>query len=284
MKILVTGFTGQLGFDIVKEGLELGYDMVGVGSKDLDVTKQEHVSRFVSRANPDIIIHCAAYTAVDNAEDDNDSCWDINVEGTRNLALAAKEIKAKLIYISTDYVFSGEGEIPFTEADSPSPNGYYGLTKLEGEKVVKEVLDKWFIVRISWVFGINGNNFIKTMLRLAEERNEINVVGDQYGSPTYTKDLAGLLLKMSQSDKYGIYHASNEGFCTWSEFAVEIFKQAGKNIKVNSITTDEYPTRAVRPKNSRLSKQKLKENGFYLLPNWQDALKRYLEELTKEVK
>ncbi|WP_129727574.1 dTDP-4-dehydrorhamnose reductase [Ectobacillus funiculus] len=283
MKVLVTGYTGQLGYDVVCEGTNRGFKMIGVGSKDLDVTNEQDVYHYVKEVNPDAIIHCAAYTAVDKAEDDKQNCWNVNVEGTRHLATAAKEVGAKFIYISTDYVFDGEGEKPFLETDTPNPVGYYGLTKHEGEKVVQVTLDEWFIVRISWVFGINGNNFIKTMLRLSESRNELNVVGDQFGSPTYTFDLAPLLIDMIQGDKYGIYHASNEGFCSWAEFAKEIFKQANKDVKVNSITTEEYPTRAVRPKNSRMSKKQLVINGFKPLPKWEDALQHYLNKLFQEV-
>lgn len=284
MKILVTGYTGQLGFDIVQRGLKLGLNMVGIGSKYLDITNRVEVIDHVKEMNPDAIIHCAAYTAVDKAEDDKHVCWNVNVEGTKNLAQAAKDIDAKFMYISTDYVFNGEGESPFKETDKPNPIGIYGQTKYEGEQIVKQLLVNWFIVRISWVFGINGNNFVKTMLRLAESRNELNVVGDQIGSPTYTFDLARLLIDMIQSDKYGIYHTSNEGYCSWAEFAKEIFRQANIDVKVNSITTEEYPTRAVRPKNSRMSKQKLVDNGFAPLPVWQDAVKRYLKEIPQEVK
>jgi dTDP-4-dehydrorhamnose reductase len=284
MKILVTGYTGQLGHDVGHYGLKLGLNMVGIGSKDLDITNEEEVSRYIKKVNPDAIIHCAAYTAVDKAEDERDTCWNVNVEGTKYLARAAREVQAKFMYISTDYVFNGEGLTPFKETDKPSPIGYYGRTKYEGEEVVKQLLDKWFIVRISWVFGVNGNNFVKTMLRLAETRNELNVVGDQFGSPTYTSDLARLVVEIIQSDKYGIYHASNEGFCSWAEFANEIFRQANKDVKVNSILTEEYPTRAVRPKNSRMSKRKLVDNGFTPLSSWQDAVKRYLNEITLEVK
>lgn len=284
MKILVTGYTGQLGYDVVQYGLKCSLNMIGVGSKDLDITNREEVFDYVRKTNPDAIIHCAAYTAVDKAEDDREVCWNVNVEGTKNLAQAAKNVDAKFIYISTDYVFNGEGETPFKETDQPKPIGYYGLTKYKGEKIVQQLLDKWFIVRISWVFGINGHNFVKTMLRIAETRNEVNVVRDQIGSPTYTFDLARLLIDMIQTDKYGIYHASNEGFCSWSEFAEEIFKQANVDMRVNAITTEEYPTRAVRPKNSRMEKQKLIDNGFTPLPTWQDATKRYIQALTHEVK
>jgi dTDP-4-dehydrorhamnose reductase len=284
MKILVTGYTGQLGFDIVQRGYKLGLNMVGIGSNDLDITNRVKVIDYVKEMNPDAIIHCAAYTAVDKAEDDRNACWHVNVEGTKNLAQTAKDIGAKFMYISTDYVFNREGESPYKESDKPNPIGYYGLTKFEGEQVVQQLLNNCFIVRVSWVFGINGNNFVKTMLRLAESRNELNVVGDQIGSPTYTFDLARLLIDMIQSDKFGIYHVSNEGFCSWAEFATEIFRQANINVKVNSISTEDYPTRAVRPKNSRMSKQKLIDNGFVPLPRWQDAIEHYLNELKQEVK
>lgn len=280
MKILVTGYTGQLGYDVVRNGLERGLDMVGVGSKDLDITDERSVYQFVKEMKPDAIIHCGAYTAVDKAEDDKENCWKVNVEGTKNLVRAAKEAKAKFMYISTDYVFDGLGEKPFIETDPPNPVGYYGLTKYEGEKVVQSLLTEWFIVRISWVFGINGNNFIKTMLKLADRLDVINVVGDQIGSPTSTVDLSRLLLDMIQTNRYGIYHAANEGFCSWSEFANEIFQLAGKTVKVNSITTEEYPTRANRPKNSRMSKKKIIDNGFEPLPPWQTAVKHFLNALS----
>jgi dTDP-4-dehydrorhamnose reductase len=284
MKILVTGFTGQLGFDVVNVGLKLGLDMHGVGSKELDITEEVNVSNYLQMLNPDAIIHCAAYTAVDKAEDDKTTCWNVNVTGTKNLATAARKINAKFIYISTDYVFDGRGEAPFTELNNANPVGYYGVTKLEGEKIVQELIEEHYIVRISWVFGCNGNNFVKTMLRLSDKYNELNVVGDQIGSPTYTMDLARLLIDMIQTNKYGVYHASNEGFCSWADFATEIFKQTKKTVKVNSISTDQYPTRAVRPRNSRMSKSRLVENGFILLPDWKDALNRYLKEISLEVK
>ncbi|QHJ70555.1 dTDP-4-dehydrorhamnose reductase [Planococcus halotolerans] len=284
MKILVTGINGQLGYDVLRKGSELGLDINGIGRTDLDITKEDDVKRFIKDMKPTAIIHCAAYTSVDKAEDDNETSWNVNVNGTEYLAAAAKAVNAKLIYISTDYVFDGKGETSFIETDTPNPLGSYGLTKYEGEKKVQSILDEYFIIRISWVFGINGNNFIKTMLTLSKSRKELNVVGDQIGSPTYTYDLAGLLLQMVQSEKYGIYHASNEGFCSWAELAEEIFEQANVDIKVNSISTEEYPTKAVRPKNSRMSKEKLLSNGFQPLPEWQDALKRYLKELSGEVK
>ncbi|HDR6300396.1 TPA: dTDP-4-dehydrorhamnose reductase [Bacillus cereus] len=284
MKILVTGYNGQLGYDVVKRGEKQGLEMQGIGIEDLDITNEAAVYEFVEKVKPDAIIHCAAYTAVDKSEDDKELCWNVNVEGTKYLATAAKKLNAKFIYISTDYVFDGEGTHAFVETDAPNPVGYYGLTKYEGEKVVRSLIDNNFIVRISWVFGINGNNFIKTMLRLGETRNELNVVGDQIGSPTYTYDLARLLVDMVVTEKYGTYHATNEGFCSWAEFAQEIFEIAGQDVKVNSITTEEYPTRAVRPKNSRMSKQKLIDNGFEPLQDWKKATKHYITQLQQEVK
>lgn len=284
MKVLVTGFTGQLGFDVVLEGQRRGFEMIGLGSKQLDIADELTVTKYVTENNPDAIIHCAAYTAVDKAEDDKENCWDVNVNGTKYLAQAAKEVNAKFMFISTDYVFGGMGELPFAETDKPNPVGYYGLTKYEAEQAVQSLLSDWYIVRISWVFGINGHNFVKTMLRLSETRDELNVVGDQIGSPTNTSDLSRLLLDMIQTDRYGIYHATNDGYCSWAEFANEIFKLAGKSVKINPIATDEYPTRAIRPKNSRLSKQKLSKNGFEPLPHWKDSLKRYLNALQLEVK
>ncbi|PFC15291.1 dTDP-4-dehydrorhamnose reductase [Bacillus cereus] len=284
MKILVTGYNGQLGYDVVKRGEKQGLEMQGIGIEDLDITNEAAVYEFVDKVKPDAIIHCAAYTAVDKSEDDKELCWNVNVEGTKYLATAAKKLNAKFVYISTDYVFDGEGTHTFVETDAPNPVGYYGLTKYEGEKVVRSLIDNNFIVRISWVFGINGNNFIKTMIRLGETRNELNVVGDQIGSPTYTYDLARLLVDMVVTEKYGTYHATNEGFCSWAEFAQEIFEIAGQDVKVNSITTEEYPTRAVRPKNSRMSKQKLIDNGFEPLQDWKKATKHYITQLQQEVK
>lgn len=279
MKILVTGYNGQLGYDVVKAGLEQGLDMVGLGIDDLDITDEGAVRSTIERISPDAVIHCAAYTAVDKAEDELDLCRKVNVDGTRFLAEAVRCVHARMVYISTDYVFDGQGTTHYTESDQPAPIGHYGLTKYEGEQAVQSILDEWYIIRISWVFGINGNNFIKTMLKLAESRSELSVVGDQYGSPTYTADLAQLIIDMVQTNRYGIYHATNEGICSWAEFAQEIFRQSGKQVTVYPIKTEEYPIRAVRPKNSRMSKDKLEACGFVRLPDWQDALKRYLTEL-----
>jgi dTDP-4-dehydrorhamnose reductase len=284
MRILVTGYTGQLGYDVVREGVIRGIDMVGIGSKELNITDGPSVYEFIQEKKPDAIIHCAAYTAVDKAEDDKENCWKVNVEGTKHLANAAKAIAAKFMYISTDYVFDGLGKVPFIESDVPNPVGFYGLTKYEGEKVVQSLLNEWFIVRISWVFGMNGINFVKKILELTEIRNELNIVGDQIGSPTYTFELSRLLLDMIQTERYGIYHATNEGFCSWAEFANEIFHITNKTVIVNTITSEEYPTRAIRPKNSRMSKQKLIDNGFNPLPPWQESLEHFLNTLKWEGK
>lgn len=281
MKVLVTGYGGQLGYDVVQECEQHGLNVKGCGRQELDITKRESVFSIVNSYKPEVIIHCAAYTAVDKAEDDKENCWNVNVEGTRYLVEAAKKHHSKFIYISTDYVFNGKGGSLFIEDDRPNPIGYYGLTKYEGEKVVQSLIVNYFIIRISWVFGVNGNNFIKTMLRLSETRNELNIVGDQIGSPTYTVDLARLIVDLIKSDKYGIYHATNEGFTSWADFAKEIFKQTDSKTLVKSIASEDYPTRAARPKNSRLSKQKLVDSGFQSLPTWQDALARYLVQLNK---
>lgn len=282
MKVLVTGSKGQLGSDLLRVGSEYELELIGIASDELDITQEQHVYHLVNEIKPNAIIHCAAYTAVDRAEDDKAACFSVNVDGTKYLAQAAKKVKAKFMYISTDYVFDGKGTMPFIETDQPAPLGYYGLTKYEGEKLVQAMLDDWFIVRISWVFGLNGHNFVKAMLKLAQTRDELNVVADQMGSPTYTFDLARLLLDMIQTDQFGIYHATNGGFISWKDFALEIFSQAKLDIKVTGITTEAYPTRAVRPRNSRMSKQKLMDAGFTPLPGWKDALERYLKELEVE--
>lgn len=277
--ILVTGVNGQLGFDVVKELNRKNIECLGIDKTELDITDNEAVSQYISKLKPECVIHCAAYTAVDRAEDEEEICSKVNVYGTENIAKACKKIDAKMIYISTDYVFDGQGDTPFETDGNIKPLSVYGKTKYEGELKVKESLDKYFIVRISWVFGSNGNNFIKTMLRLGKEKESLNVVCDQMGSPTYTFDLAPLLCEMAASEKYGIYHATNEGFCSWAEFAEEIMKQANLKCKINPIPTNEYPTKATRPLNSRLSKKSLIDNGFDLFPSWEDALDRYLIEV-----
>ncbi len=279
MKVLVTGASGQLGFDCVKELERRHIAVRGVNSKDFPLTDFAVMQQYLLDYKPDAVIHCAAYTAVDKAEEEAAACEAVNVIGTRNLAKLCHEIDAKLLYISTDYVFAGDGDKFYEPQDEKKPQNVYGLSKLKGEQAVAAELEKYFIVRISWVFGINGKNFIRTMLNLSKTHTELNVVNDQIGSPTYTSDLAVLLADIIQSDKYGIYHATNEGTCSWADFAREIFKQARKAVKVNDVPATAYPTKAKRPYNSRLSKACLDKAGFKRLPAWQDAVKRYLQEL-----
>lgn len=281
MRILVTGASGQLGYDVERELERRGIEHLGTSSRELDITDREAVERLMQSYRPDAVIHCAAYTKVDLAEDEPERCWAVNADGTRNLAATCREIGAKMLYISTDYVFPGTGE-QFRRTDDPvSPVNTYGRSKLAGELTVQSLLETYFIVRISWVFGKNGNNFVKTMLRLAETRTELSVVCDQIGSPTYTADLAPLLCDMVQTERYGVYHATNEGTCAWSEFAEAIFELAGRQVVVHPIPTSAYPTRAARPLNSRMSKECLHSNGFQELPEWKNALARYLKEITE---
>ncbi len=278
MKVLVTGVNGQLGHDVVNELEKRGHNTFGTDVDNMDITDSTAVEKTIKEYMPDAVIHCAAYTAVDNAEDNIDVCRRINKDGTANIARVCKEIDAKMIYISTDYVFDGKGTRPWEPEDKADPLNVYGLTKYEGEQAVQEYLEKFFIVRIAWVFGVNGKNFIKTMLRLGRERGAVSVVNDQVGSPTYTYDLAVLLADMAESEKYGIYHATNEGdFCSWYEFACYIFQAAGMDVKVTPVSGSEFPAKAKRPENSRMSKEKLSENGFGRLPQWKDAVKRYVD-------
>lgn len=279
MRVLVTGVKGQLGYDVVKELEKRGLSAVGVDIEEMDITDKESVSMVIGQANVDAVIHCAAYTAVDAAEDNEELCRKVNAEGTQNIANVCKKLDIKMLYISTDYVFGGEGERPWEPDDERDPQSVYGQTKYEGELAVQNTLEKYFIVRIAWVFGINGKNFVKTMLKLSETRDSLTVVNDQFGSPTYTYDLAKLLVDMIQTDRYGVYHATNEGICTWYEFACAIFEEAGIPMKVAPVTSAEYAAKAKRPANSRMSKEKLAENGFEKLPTWQDALHRYMEVL-----
>ena len=279
MRILVTGVKGQLGHDVMNELAKRGHTGIGVDVEEMDITDAKKVNEVIRASEVEAVIHCAAYTAVDAAEDQVELCRKINAEGTENIAKVCKKLDLKMIYISTDYVFDGEGERPWEPDDERHPLNVYGQTKYEGELAVEKYLEKYFIVRIAWVFGVNGKNFIKTMLKLSETHEELNVVDDQVGSPTYTYDLAVLLVDMVESDKYGRYHATNEGLCTWYEFAKEIFRQAGVEVKVNPVTSDMFPAKAKRPKNSRMSKEKLDANGFHRLPTWQDALERYLSEI-----
>ncbi len=294
MKAFVTGVGGQLGHDVMDELAKRGYE--GVGSDilpsvdteypyvQLDITDAEAVDKAISGANPDVVIHCAAWTAVDAAEDEENQpkVRAINVDGTQNIANVCKKLGCKMIYISTDYVFNGQGETPWTpDCKDYAPQNVYGQTKLEGELAVANTLDKYFIVRIAWVFGVNGKNFIKTMLNVGKTHDEVRVVCDQIGTPTYTLDLSRLLVDMAESEKYGYYHATNEGgYISWYDFTVEIYRQAGMSTKVTPVTTAEYGlSKAARPFNSRLDKSKLAENGFKPLPAWQDALSRYLKEI-----
>ena len=276
MNVLVTGVKGQLGHDVVNELEKRGHAAVGVDIQEMDITDSQAVRDVITRTAPDAVVHCAAYTAVDAAEDNVELCRRVNALGTENVAAVCRDLNCKLMYISTDYVFNGQGTRPWEPDDEREPLNVYGQTKYEGELAV-ETLEKYFIVRIAWVFGVNGKNFIKTMLNLGKTHDSLTVVNDQIGSPTYTYDLARLLVDMIETDKYGRYHATNQGLCTWYEFACEIFRQAGLDVKVTPVTSDQYPAKAKRPMNSRMDKSKLAENGFQPLPAWQDALGRYLE-------
>lgn len=272
MKVLITGANGQLGYDVVKELKLHNIECYGATRQDFDLCNFFATEKFITEYNPDVVIHCAAYTAVDKAEDEPELCRVVNAGATENIAKVCKKIDAKMMYISTDYVFDGTKDGYYEVNDVPNPINVYGQTKLEGERAVQEILDKYFIVRISWVFGDHGNNFVKTMLRLGKERKELSVVDDQIGSPTYTADLAPLLVDMIKTEKYGIYHATNEGECSWAKFAEEIFKAAGMDVKVNRITSAEYPTKAKRPQNSKMSKDSLVKYGFRALQTWQKSI------------
>lgn len=279
MKIIVTGVNGQLGFDVVRELKLRGYQNIyGIDIEDLDITNQNDVNDFFREKKPNLIIHCAAYTTVDKAEENRDFCMNVNLNGTRYLIDQAIMYDAKFVYISTDYVFDGEKNSPYEIDDQPNPKSVYGQSKYFGElETMKH--DKYFIVRTSWVFGKNGTNFIKTMLRLSKEKKELNIINDQLGSPTYTYDLSKLLVDLIETDKYGIYHGTNEGICTWYEFAKKIFELSKIMTTVHPILSAEYPMKAKRPNNSVLSKESLYSNGFKGLPYWEDALKRYLKEI-----
>ena len=284
MKAIVTGAKGQLGFDVVNELEKRGHKAVGIDIEELDITDNASVQSFIKKIAPDAVIHCAAWTAVDAAEDEENipKVRAVNSDGTRYIAKACKELDCKMMYISTDYVFDGQGNEPWkADCKDYKPLNVYGKTKLEGEEAVSELLEKFFIVRIAWVFGKNGNNFIKTMLKAGKTHDRLTVVNDQIGTPTYTFDLARLLVDMVETEKYGYYHATNEGgYISWYDFACEIFKKAGYKTVVEPVTTKQYGiSKAKRPFNSRLDKSKLKENGFEPLPNWKDALERYLKEI-----
>ena len=284
MKVFVTGVKGQLGFDVVNELNKRGYNPIGVDIDELDITNKQAVHQMISKVKPDGVIHCAAWTAVDDAEDNYEKVMSVNRDGTRYIAECCKELDIPMIYISTDYVFDGQGETPWKPDDNRNPINVYGDSKYQGELAVEELLDKYYIVRIAWVFGQNGHNFINTMLNLGKTHDKLTVVDDQIGTPTYTYDLSRLLVDMIKTDKYGTYHTTNEGgYISWYDFTVEIMKQAGeyddiyKRVEVSPVGSDAYPAKAKRPSNSRMDKSKLVENGFEILPNWKDALGRYLK-------
>ena len=280
MRALVTGVKGQLGFDVMNELAKRGYEGIGVDVEEMDITDAEAVDRVIKESHVDSVVHCAAWTAVDAAEDNVEMCRKVNALGTENIARVCKELDIPMIYFSTDYVFDGEGTRPW-EPDDPvvEPLNVYGLTKYEGEQAVEKYLDKYYIVRIAWVFGVNGKNFIKTMLNLGKTHDTLTVVNDQIGTPTYTYDLARLVVDMLEKEEYGKYHVTNEGgYISWYDFAKEIFKQAGMDINVVPVSAEQYKAKAKRPSNSRLEKKKLDEHGFKRLPTWQDAVSRYLKE------
>lgn len=282
MKILVTGYKGQLGYDVVNEATSRNIEAVGVDIDEMDITNAVQVNKVIKEGNYDAVVHCAAWTAVDKAEDPKllETVKKVNVEGTANIANVCEELDIPMMYFSTDYVFDGQGEIPWDEYSGRKPLNVYGQTKYEGELVV-EKLQKHFIIRIAWVFGVNGNNFIKTMLRLGKDKGAVSVVNDQIGNPTYTFDLAKLVVDMIQTDKYGTYHATNSGdFISWYDFACEIFKQAELDVEVTPVDSNAFPAAAKRPNNSRMNQSELDKNGFNRLPSWQDALSRYLKEIS----
>ena len=290
MRVFVTGVKGQLGYDVMNELEKQGLEGIGVDIDEMDITDADQVNEVIKEAAPDAVIHCAAYTAVDAAEDNEEICRKVNAQGTENIAKVCEELDIKMMYISTDYVFNGQGERPWEPDDKREPLNVYGQTKYEGELAIEEHVKKFFTVRIAWVFGVNGKNFIKTMLNVAKTHDTLKVVNDQIGTPTYTFDLARLLVDMIETDKYGYYHATNEGgYISWYDFTKEIFRQATalgheeyseEKVTVLPVTTEEYGvSKAARPFNSRLDKSKLAENGFTPLPTWQDALGRYLKEI-----
>lgn len=281
MRVLVTGVKGQLGHDVMNELAKRGYEGIGVDVQEMDITDGEAVARVMEDAHPDKVVHCAAWTAVDAAEDQEELCRKVNALGTENIAKMCRKLDIPMIYLSTDYVFDGEGTRPW-EPDDPvvTPLNVYGQTKYEGEQAIEKYLEKYYIVRIAWVFGINGKNFIKTMVNLGKTHDTVTVVNDQIGTPTYTFDLAKLLVDMLEREEYGKYHVTNEGgYISWYDFAKEIFRQAGLDVKVIPVSTEEYKAKAKRPSNSRMEKKKLDEHGFDRLPTWQDALVRYLDAL-----
>lgn len=280
-KVLVTGGSGQLGFDLIKQLKEKNYEVLAPSTEEMNITNKEQVSKVIEEFKPNVIFHCAAYTAVDKAEEEKELCYNINATGTNNIVESSKNINAKIVYISTDYVFDGTKDGIYNEEDKTNPINYYGYTKKCGEEFVKQAKD-YLIVRISWVFGINGKNFVKTMLNLSQTKDELSVVSDQIGSPTYTEDLSKLLIQMIENNKTGTFNATNEGYCSWYEFAKYIFEINNIDIKVNPILTKDYKTLAKRPYNSKLNKDKLEKENLERLPNWQDATRRYCKMLRKE--
>lgn len=280
--VVVTGADGQLGYDVVKELNKRNIPCKGIDKADLDITDKNAVSRYFEEHKPEAVIHCAAYNAVDNAENDVKCCNEVNIRGTENIVAACKGLGAKMMFFSTDYVFSGKKQGVYEVGDEKSPLSIYGKSKSRAEDIIAENIDKYFILRISWLFGVSGHNFVKTMLGLSETRTELKVVDDQIGSPTYTKDLAELICDMIVTEKYGIYHATNEGFCSRAELAAKVFELMGRRAVVNPVLTVEYPTAAKRPLNSKLSKQSLDDAGFSRLPGWEDALERYIKEMEQE--
>ncbi len=279
MRVLVTGAKGQLGYDIVQQ-LELqNIENLGIGRNEIDITDKQATIRFIGEYKPNVVIHCAAYTSVDKAEDEKEKCYSTNVNGTSYIAEACSKVDAAMVYISTDYVFNGDNKDPYETSHIPNPICYYGQTKYFGELEVKKYLEKYYIVRVSWVFGQNGCNFVKTMLNLGKQRSEIKVVADQIGSPTYTLDAAKMICKLFTTGKYGTYHCTNEGFCSWYEFAKEIFRLVRYDTAVIPICSGDYPVKAKRPKSSRLSKHSLDVDGLERLPEWKDALERFLKEI-----
>ena len=280
MKILVTGVRGQLGHDVLEELEKRHIEAVGVNSDEMDIRDRESVDKVIDSIHPNAVIHCAAWTAVDAAEDESSACDAVNISGTEYIAEACRRNNAVMMYFSTDYVFDGEGDKSWKPEDKTAPIGAYGRSKCLGEEAVRRILpDQHFIIRLQWVYGINGKNFVKTMLRLAETHDTLTVVSDQVGGPSYTRDIARLACDMIVTDRYGTYHAANTGYCSWYEFAKAIFKEAGRDVKVVPVSSDAYPAKAKRPHNSRLDTSKLSKEGFKELPPWQDALHRFMAEL-----
>ncbi|MFC7679248.1 dTDP-4-dehydrorhamnose reductase [Paenibacillus sp. GCM10028914] len=288
MKVLVTGAHGQLGIDVVDVFSQIGHEVISCGREELDITDMDNSQRVIMHHSPDIIIHCAAYTAVDAAETDIDGAYLVNTVGTRNIAIASESVGAKLVYISTDYVFNGQADRPYHEYDNTDPQSIYGKSKRAGELLVQELTTKWFIVRTSWMFGLHGNNFVKTMLHLGRENRQLQVVNDQKGSPTYTKDVVHFLVNLTATEKYGVYHASNSGACTWYEFTKAIIEEAHEVLGVSlpailePCTTDQFPRPAPRPSNSVLEHVAIRTNGFDELPHWRDGLRQFLLDMKQD--